>query len=100
MTEWNFDMTSAPRGETVVVEQWRKTSDGVKLAKVETFAPDWIWAATAGGEVVKSHFVPPTKHHPEGRWMNLHSESEPIAWLPFVKPSHPSLLTANPARAQ
>lgn len=83
---WSADISAAPRGQTIL--KTVQTSKGERT--FEAFEPDWIWAATAGGEVIKSHFVPPTKHHPKGRWLNLHSESVPIAWRPFVKPAHPT----------
>lgn len=65
-TAWNFDMSAAP-------------TDG---------SP--IWAACANGEVVKSHWLPPTgKLRPVGRWCFLKSTEIPVAWQLFLKPKHP-----------
>jgi hypothetical protein len=93
MSDWNFNISEAPRGKTVLVEQFRKTADGVKLANVETFIPDFIWAASNCGKVIKSYWVPANNHH-NGYFAGFPSEpkygSDPIAWQPFVIPSHPT----------
>jgi len=88
--DWNFNIGEAPRGKTVPVEQWRKTTDGMKLAVTDTFVADWLWLATKCGKVLKSHWMPPEgKTRAVGRWLSLDVNEQPVAWQAFVVPAHP-----------
>jgi hypothetical protein len=46
-----------------------------------------VIVGTIKGEVLFSHFIPPTKHHPGGRWHVLASTDWPVAWCDV--PQHP-----------
>lgn len=87
---WNFDISTAPRGRMEAVEGMRLYAGNQIEYVREHHIPEPIWAATRGGEVIKTHWIPP-KGKDGGRWVNLASNEEPIAWQPFVKPVHPNL---------
>lgn len=94
---WNRDISQAPRGN--VVSKTVTTKDGPRA--YEHFDAEWIWAATRKGEVIRTHWLPADgKHRAEGRWVNLASTEQPIAWQPYVVPVHPSLPSSLPEREQ
>lgn len=71
---WNYDLTQAP-------------TDGTP-----------IWAACANGEVLRTHWLPPTgKLRPVGRWTGLGSTQQPIAFMIYRKPTHPYQMAAPTA---
>jgi hypothetical protein len=84
---WNPDISAAPRGT-----EFTKT---VKTAKgeheVTQFVPDQVWLALAGGEVIKSYWVPATEKY-AGRWHACGTTQVPVAWQPFVEPEFPAEL--------
>jgi hypothetical protein len=76
---WNYDMASAPRGETVKVSR----AVGKNMAEYEMHKPTIIIAAGTGGE-----FVTITQWLPKvGRWEFFSKNHPPICWQPF--PTHP-----------
>ena len=90
---WNRDITQAPLGKTAPVERLTKAADGnVKMTAIDTFAPDWLWLATDCGKVLKSHWIPGDDKR-KGRWLNLATGEQPVAWQPYVIPAHPDTLT-------
>lgn len=93
MSDWNHDISKAPRGQMVPQEQQRRGADGkVSHAIVNQFVPDWLWLATKCGKVLKSHWLPADgKFRPVGRWGGFNANDEPVAWQPFVVPVHPGL---------
>lgn len=79
MTEWNFDLTQAPRGKMVPTTV--KTKDGVKPS--EKYQSEYIIAAGKCGVVTKSYWIPN-----EQRWCMFARGEEPDAWQPW--PEHPN----------
>lgn len=79
MSEWNFDITRAPRGKYVVRD--RKLGKG--RGDTREFVPDRVILATKCGVVTASHYLPEQK-----RWEMLAKGEQPIAWQPW--PRHPS----------
>lgn len=96
---WSHDISKAPRGKMIPQEQQRRVSDGsTKFVIVEQFVPDFIWAATKCGKVLKSYWLPvESKYRPVGRWSGLAAGEEPVAWQPFVVPAHPALAVEGEA---
>jgi len=76
---WNFDISEAPRGQTVM--QPRKVGD--KETTVSVFVPDRVILATKCGKVTPSEYLPK-----EGRWVMLAAGEAPLAWQPW--PAHPT----------
>lgn len=73
MTDWNFNMAEAPRGQ--------RFGD-----KKQYFRPDWILVSVVDKgipRVIPVHFVEPTKSHPSGRWAGISGKQQPYAWQPF-----------------
>lgn len=64
---WNHDLTTAPQ-------------DGP------------IWLASKCGKVIKSEWIPATKHS-GGRWAGV---GAPVAWQPYIVPAHPDAAPADP----
>jgi hypothetical protein len=83
---WDFDITAAPCGKTVHSE--RKVGD--RIHQISDFVPDYIWAATGCGKVIKSYWIPPVGKN-AGRWSGFANGEQPIAWQHFVVPEHPSV---------
>lgn len=81
MTAFNFDMSAAPRGKTIT----RIAKLGDRTKEVEDFISEPVWLATACNKVIKSEWIPETKHS-RGRWAGVNA---PIAWQPFIVPDHP-----------
>jgi hypothetical protein len=88
MTDWNFDIESAPHGQTVKTEQMRVRSDRQVEIITEQFVPDWLWLATKCGKVLKSHWKPKDKFGGD-RFIGLNRGEQPVAWQLFVIPAHP-----------
>ena len=92
-TSWNFDIEEAPRGKSVKTE--RQIKDGVRV--IETFEPDIVWMASSCGKVIRSYWIPESKTC-RGRWAGFSAAGEqPIAWQPYVVPSHPEHRNTNDA---
>lgn len=85
---WNFDIGAAPRGRNITV---KRTVKGEDKEFVE-FVPEHVWLASACGKVIKSAWVPANKFH-NGYWPGFaqNGVTPPIAWQPFVVPSHPNI---------
>jgi hypothetical protein len=64
-------------------------TDPILRTDIENLPTDGrrVIVGTMAGEVLFSHFIPPNKFHPGGRWANLASTEWPVAWLPM--PEHP-----------
>jgi hypothetical protein len=89
MSAWNFNISEAPLGRMESTEMFRKQPDGnIKVSTAETFAPDWIWAASKCGKVLKTHWLPETDKR-KGRWNSFNEGEQPVAWQHFVVPVHP-----------
>jgi hypothetical protein len=82
--KWNFDMASAPRGETRMV----KRIANKKEIEVEMHFPVTIIAAGNEGVVTLSKWMPK-----EGRWNMFTKAVPPIAWQPW--PDHPHTTNSN-----
>lgn len=74
MTDWSFDMGSAPR-------------DGRRVLTVTL--------ADGAPRVVVSRWLPPQKDRPDGRWEMYSAAHPPYAWAPFPNdpPTPPRLRT-------
>ena len=75
---WNFDMSTAPRGEVRKV----KRIIGKNEAEIDVHEPTIIIAAGSGDVVTVSRWLPK-----EGRWNMFTKAVPPIAWMEF--PKHP-----------
>lgn len=86
MSNWNFDITAAPRGEekitTTIVDGKERTKREYHVAPV--------WLAFADGKVKRSYWVPEDKGFP-ARWSGCTAAETPIAWQHYVVPEHPSV---------
>lgn len=78
MTNWNFDISQAPRGRTV---NQARTIKGVDT-EVAVFERDPIILATKCGKVTTSYYIPK-----EDRWCMLAKGEQPVAWMAW--PEHP-----------
>lgn len=93
--EWNFDMSTAPKGKMVtsIVSAGKDKDGNPKTREVTEHVPDYIWAASACGKVIKSCWQPANKFH-DGHFLSFASDpkygSGPIAWQPFIVPRHPN----------
>jgi hypothetical protein len=88
MTDWNFDIASAPRGKTEETEQTRMYSNRTFETIRSIFVPDLLWLASNCGKVIKSHWIP-EKGMDGGRWLGMNKGEQPVAWMLFVTPEHP-----------
>ena len=79
MSNWNFDVTQAPRGRDVT----KTKTIGGKEVEYTVFERDPIFVATKCGKVTTSYWIPK-----ESRWCMLAEGEEPVAWLPW--PEYPS----------
>jgi hypothetical protein len=72
------------------------------VATDQVWHPDYIWAASKCGKVIKTFFCQPTEWNPLGRWESFRSDSGrepgdfevPLAWRPFIKgecPEYPAI---------
>lgn len=79
VTNWNFDMSQAPRGSLVTIDR----QIGKNTATIEQHVPDLIIAAGRDGKTVTvSRWLPEAD-----RWNMFSKAHPPIAWMPF--PKHP-----------
>lgn len=83
MSEWNFDMTQAPRGTVRSVTR----TIGKNEVTTEEHVPDLIIAAGNDGVVTVSRWLPK-----EARWNMFSDKTPPMAWQPW--PQHPEKETA------
>ena len=84
---WNFNLTDIPRGKTETKTRTIKVQGKPVEQKYDVFTPEPIWVETHGGEVLRSHFVQPTKTSPNGWWAGVGAESSIKCWQPFVRPA-------------
>lgn len=86
MTEWNFDMSAAPKGEWV--ETTEKGGRGGER-KARRYVTPRVIIASECGQVITSRWLPPNEKEkrPVGRWEFFSADSEPLAWQPY--PMHP-----------
>lgn len=78
MSDWNFDMSQAPRGNARKVS--RKI--GKKITDVEVIDMEKVILAGKCGVVTTSYWV-----HDQNRWNMFSEGEEPVAWMHF--PKHP-----------
>jgi hypothetical protein len=99
---WNFDLTTIPRGHTVKRTRIAKGKDGEPDKEVNygVFIPHVIWALTPGGDVVESWFIPEKSKADPARWANMNSKHEPVAWHEFFKPAAPVITRFHEREAQ
>lgn len=79
IAEWKFDLSTAPRGQ--------RFGD-----KNQNFRPDWILVCFHDKGVAKilpTHFVEPSKQHPDGRWAGLATKQIPYAWDHYPEIAEP-----------
>jgi len=92
MTQWSFDISTAPKGKTVTTTRLvtdKSSASGKSVRDFEEFVPDHIWIATKCGKVSRTYWIPEHGKNP-GRWSGLATGEQPIAWMPFVVPAHPN----------
>lgn len=94
VSNWNFDISEAPRGNMVKTEQMRLRSDRKVEYVTEEFVPDWLWIATACGKVLKTHWKPKDKFGGD-RFIGLNKGEQPVAWQHFVVPVHPHVIRSK-----
>ena len=78
MDDWNFDISAAPKGKTLVVNR----TIGKKKVDVSVHEHVLIIAAGSDDVVTLSRWLPS-----EGRWNMFTKAVPPIAWKPW--PAHP-----------
>jgi hypothetical protein len=84
MSNWNQDMTSAPRGRTVQTQRLvadKNSASGQSLRVVNEFIRDDVILNTKCSKALKSYWIPD-----EQRWAGLSKAEEPIAWQPWPTP--------------
>ncbi|NTF67939.1 hypothetical protein [Rhizobium rhizogenes] len=98
---WNHDISQAPRGHMITVMRNTKTKDGIFRVPVEEFEPDILWLATICGKVIRSYWVPANGRH-DGYWPGFAQKdgTPPVAWQPYVIPTHPNHQSDSGALAQ
>lgn len=84
MTNWNHDISAAPRGK--MVPYTRKGKDGP--VQSEQYRKEYILAVDVHGDVYQSYWIPPrytqTGSLLEGnRWSGFNPGVDPIAWAPW-----------------
>jgi len=79
MSDWNFDIGTAPRGSVQKVTR----TIGKNTVEVEEYVAVKIIAAGNGGVVTTSHWMPGAE-----RWQMFSKSTPPLAWMPW--PTHPS----------
>jgi hypothetical protein len=79
MSDWNNDMSQAPRG--FVAHTTVSTANGPRSSS--RFIAQRLILATKCGKVTLSQYIPD-----EERWMMLSKGEEPVAWQRW--PEHPS----------
>jgi hypothetical protein len=88
MTDWNFDISAAPRGH--YVEETLPGRSG-SVRTIRKHAAPKVILATKCKKVIQSKWLPPddSERRPIGRWEMLNAGEEPVAWMPW--PSHPEV---------
>lgn len=84
MTNWNHDLSAAPRGK--MVPYTRKGKDGPVQA--EQYRKEYILAVNVHGDVYQSYWIPPRYTQSGGllegnRWSGFNPGVDPIAWAPW-----------------
>lgn len=82
---WDFDISRAPKGKTVVTMRLvtdKDSASGQSLRSVEAFEADDVILASKCGKVIKSYWLPK-----ENRWAGFKAGEEIRAWQAW--PSHP-----------
>lgn len=80
-TNWNLDMSSAPKGKTVtkqVLFADKNSASGQSLKSFDEFVPDLVILASECKKVIKSYWLPD-----ENRWAGFSEKSRPVAWQPW-----------------
>ena len=86
MTEWNYDLSQAPRGRCVT----KKTKVKDKVVEKKVYEYDLI-IATDGRIVTLTKWLPPITTGPKvrqrgGRWSMFATNETPLAWMPWPNP--------------
>lgn len=89
MTNWNHDISAAPRGK--MVPYTRKGKDGP--VQSEQYRKEYILAVDVHGDVYQSYWIPPRFTQSGGllegnRWSGFNPGVDPIAWAPW--PEYPN----------
>lgn len=71
MTDWNPDISKAPRGRYIVTN--RKFGRG--RADTKVFHPDKVLVLTKCGQEIVSQYLPDSK-----RWEGLATGEQPVGW--------------------
>lgn len=84
MTQWNHDISAAPRGK--MVPYTRKGKDGP--VQSEQYRKEYILAVDVHGDVYQSYWIPPRFTQSGGllegnRWSGFNPGVDPIAWAPW-----------------
>ncbi|MFC6487330.1 hypothetical protein [Nitratireductor sp. GCM10026969] len=77
MSDWNFDISQAPKGKTEYVTTGKTDKDGRPVLKKVHIAPRII-AAGNGDVVTLSRWLPD-----ESRWEMFTKDAPPLAWQPW-----------------
>jgi hypothetical protein len=70
-SNWETDMTRAPKGK--VVTRTVTTKDGQR--EFQSYEPDFVILMSECRKVIKSYWLPK-----EGRWAGFSEHSRPLAW--------------------
>ncbi len=86
MPEWNFDISTAPRGHW---EEDRLPGRGGSTRTVRRYSVPRVILASKCGKVIVSRWLPPDEDEkrPVGRWNGFMAGEEIVAWQPY--PRHP-----------
>lgn len=86
MTNWNYDISAAPRGY-YVEDKLPGRGGSVRIVRRHV-APRVLLASTCG-KVITSRWLPPDEREkrPIGRWEFFNADQQPLAWQPY--PMHP-----------
>ena len=82
MSEWNFDISQAPKGRYV---KSLLTDKNGKTSEIEKFVPDMVILCAADEKmtVTRSFWKPNVE-----RWEFFATGQQPLAWMPY--PKHPN----------
>lgn len=86
MTDWNYDLSAAPRGE--YIEETLPGRSG-SVRRITKYVAPRVILASKCGKVITSRWLPPeeSEKRPKGRWEFFSADEEPLAWQPY--PVHP-----------
>ena len=86
MSNWNFDISQAPRGH---YEEDTLPGRSGSTRTVRRFVSERVIIATKDKKVLSSRWSPPdpSERRPNGRWEMIGTNEEPVAWMPW--PKHP-----------